>query len=256
MNNRRNFLKKLSAISVLGASSFSLLNKFSDNTSLAAVTSSSSEKNKVRWGMVVDMRKCKDDCELCIDACHQVHNVPDFENPKDQIKWIKKAPYPNLFPSKNHQYPSENVKSKPFLTFCNHCEHPPCVRVCPTKATFKKPDGIVEMDFHRCIGCRFCMAACPYGERSFNWRDSRSAIPNIDRSYPTRQRGVVEKCNFCSERLAKNQKPACVEVCPEKVLTFGNLNDPNSEIREILKSNQASVRKPELGAKPSVFYIL
>ena len=183
------------------------------------------------------------------------HNVPEFDNPKDEIKWIWKSDYAKVFPSKSQQFVSAETKQKPFLTMCNHCADPPCVMACPTGATFKRKDGIVEMDFHRCIGCRFCMAACPYGSRSFNWRDPRPAIEDITQEYPTREKGVVEKCNFCSERLAKGQQPACVEACPEKVLTFGNLYDKKTEIRQILKDNPTIQRKPELGTNPSVFYI-
>jgi Fe-S-cluster-containing dehydrogenase component len=98
---------------------------------------------------------------------------------------------------------SEEMDHRPFLVLCNHCENPPCVRACPTQATFKREsDGIVLMDFHRCIGCRFCMAACPYGSRSFNFRDPRPFIEEHQQSIPTRMKGVVEKCNFCAERLA------------------------------------------------------
>ncbi len=116
--------------------------------------------------------------------------------------------------------PSSPVKITPYLgksfrqlrlpVFCNHCENPPCVRVCPTKATFQRADGIVMMDYHRCIGCRLCMAACPYGARSMNYRDPRPFIAKINPDFPTRTKGVVEKCNFCEERLAKGMLPACV----------------------------------------------
>jgi len=107
------------------------------------------------------------------------------------------------------------------------------------------------------------MAACPYGSRSFNWKDPRDPSGkkvvggrDINPEFPTRERGVVEKCNFCAERLAKNLKPACVTECPEGALTFGDLNDPNSEVRALLKSNNTFLRKPELGTGPSVFYIV
>ena len=138
---------------------------------------------------------------------------------------------------------------------CNHCDNPPCVRVCPTKATWKREDGIVMMDYHRCIGCRFCMAGCPYGSRSLNWRDPRPFIKKITKEFPTRERGVVEKCNFCSERLAKGLIPACVEACKEKVLVFGDLEDPNSEVRGLLKSHYTIRRKPQLGTRPQIYYI-
>jgi len=100
------------------------------------------------------------------------------------------------------------------------------------------------------------MAGCPYGSRSFNWRDPRPFIKELNPNFPTREKGVVEKCNFCVERVIKGKQPSCVEVCQENALIFGNLNDPNSEVRKILKSNHAIQRKAELGTKPSVFYIV
>lgn len=220
------------------------------------------EASGIRWAMVVDMRKCaeQEGCRDCIDACHYVHNVPSFPDPKEEVKWIWKDEYHHVFPdiSTLDPYVPEHIKRHPFLALCNHCDNPPCVRVCPTKATFKRPDGIVAMDYHRCIGCRFCMAACPYGSRSFNWRDPRLGLKGRELNYefPTRMRGVVEKCNFCVERLAQGKIPACVEACKYGALTFGNLADPNSEVRALLRGNYALRRKPQLGTKPSVFYII
>jgi len=128
--------------------------------------------------------------------------------------------------------------------------------VCPTKATFKRSDGIVMMDFHRCIGCRFCMAGCPYGSRSFNWRDPRPFVQDVRKEFPTRMRGVVEKCSFCAERLAEGLPPACVEACKVKALVFGDLEDPNSEVREILQRHHSIRRKPELGTMPQIYYLV
>jgi Fe-S-cluster-containing dehydrogenase component len=132
------------------------------------------------------------------------------------------------------------------------------VRACPTKATFKREsDGIVMMDFHRCIGCRFCMAACPFGARSFNFRDPRPFIAeaNLNKEFPTRMKGVVEKCNFCAERIAVGEKPACVEAS-KSALVFGDLYDPESEVRQLIKTNYTIRRKQELGTEPSVYYIV
>lgn len=214
-----------------------------------------------RWAMVVDTKKCQEkvkegSCRDCMDACHTVHNVPDFGNPKDEVKWIWTETYEHAFPSQHHAFTTEDVEGSPFILLCNHCENPPCVRVCPTKATFKRDDGIVLMDYHRCIGCRFCMAACPYGSRSFNWRNPRPFIKEIRKAYPTRMRGVVEKCNFCSERLAEGLQPACVEACSAKALTFGDLEDPHSEVRELLHEHFTIRRKPELGTMPQIYYIV
>ena len=123
-------------------------------------------------------------------------------------------------------------------------------------ATWRREDGVVMMDFHRCIGCRYCMAACPYGSRSFNWKDPRPAIAEVNPDFPTRTKGVVEKCDFCEERLAKNLGPLCAEACAEKALVFGNLEQPDSEIRRALRSRFALQRKPELGTGPSVYYLI
>ncbi|MFP4237312.1 MAG: sulfate reduction electron transfer complex DsrMKJOP subunit DsrO, partial [Desulfonatronovibrio sp.] len=137
----------------------------------------------------------------------------------------------------------------------NHCDNPPCVKVCPTKATFKRDDGIVLMDFHRCIGCRFCMAGCPYGSRSFNFYDPRNFLEETDPEYPTRTKGVVEKCEFCAHRLEKGQMPACVEVS-EGTILFGDLDDPSSDVSKALKKRYSLVRKPKLGTGPNVYYLI
>lgn len=212
-----------------------------------------------RWAMVVDMKRCwekgKEGCKDCILACHKVHNVPDIPDRDDEVKWIWTVKQEEAFPGQQHQF--LEVKEKPFIVLCNHCENPACVRVCPTKATFKrKQDGIVMMDMHRCIGCRYCMAACPFGARSFNFRDPRPYIAEVNQTYPTRERGVVEKCSFCEERLAVGQLPACVEACKVGALVFGNLNDPNSDVRKILQKHYTIRRKPELGTEPNVYYII
>jgi molybdopterin-containing oxidoreductase family iron-sulfur binding subunit len=156
------------------------------------------------------------------------------------------------------KFVNEKLEHTPLLVLCNHCENPPCVRACPTNATFKNPDnGIVMMDFHRCIGCRFCMAACPFGARSFNFRDPRPFINPAEQNkqFPTRTKGVVEKCSFCAERLAVGQLPACVEASDGK-LVFGDLYDPESKVRELIKTNYTIRRKQALGTEPSVYYIV
>jgi Fe-S-cluster-containing dehydrogenase component len=215
-----------------------------------------------RWGMVVDLPKCHqlDGCRDCIEACHSAHNVPDFlahgGDPKHVVKWIWQEKYENAFPEQFHEYLPETLREKPVLVFCNHCDNPPCVRVCPTKATWKRADGVVMMDWHRCIGCRYCVAACPYGSRSFNWQDPRPFIDNIRIDFPTRTKGVVEKCDFCEERLAEGKLPACVLACKEKALTFGDLGKPDSTIREILRSRFSMRRKPGLGTRPEILYLV
>jgi len=215
----------------------------------------------VRHAMVIDVRKLQtaEDYQRIVDACNKIHNIPTLipekGNPKHEVKWIWNDTYGHSFPDQQNYYHPEAFKQKLFPLLCNHCDHPPCVRVCPTKATFKRPDGIVQQDMHRCIGCRFCMAACPYGSRSFNFVDPRPFIKDKNPEYPTRTMGVVEKCTFCSERLEKGEQPACAEAS-NGALVFGNLNDPESEVRKILKSNFSLQRKPELGTMPSVFYVI
>jgi len=210
-----------------------------------------------RWALVIDTRKFESEEDLApmIEACHEIHNVPKLENKRHEIKWIWPEEFKHTFPTQEHEFLDERVEHLSFPTLCNHCEKPACVRACPTKATFKREDGIVLMDFHRCIGCRFCMAACPYGSRSFNFRDPRPFIKKTDPNFPTRTKGVVEKCNFCAERLAVGKIPACVEAS-NGALTFGDLDDPGSEVRNVLRHNFTIRRKPALGAGPSVFYIV
>ncbi len=209
-----------------------------------------------RWGMVIDTRKCRSGCTDCIAACHIAHNVPDFGNPKNEIRWIGTEKMAHVFPAETHPRIPESMKGLPIPVFCNHCENPPCVRVCPTQATFQRADGIVMMDYHRCIGCRFCMAACPYGSRSMNYRDPRPYIRKINPEFPTRTKGVVEKCNFCEERLARGILPACVTACTQKALTFGDVEDPGSDIRRLLDEKFSLRRRQELGTGPQLYYIL
>ncbi|MFZ0479877.1 MAG: 4Fe-4S dicluster domain-containing protein [Terriglobales bacterium] len=212
----------------------------------------------VRWGMAIDLQKCRknDGCERCIKACDSTHNVPQFGDHAHEIKWIWKEPFNNVFPAAQTDYTRQFFGDLPVMLACNHCADPPCTGVCPVDATWRRDNGVVTIDFHRCIGCRYCMAACPYGARSFNWQDPRPAIATINPDFPTRTKGVVEKCNFCEERLAKGQGPACVESCEEKALVFGDLEQPDSEIRQLLRSRFAMRRKAELGTGPAVYYIV
>jgi Fe-S-cluster-containing dehydrogenase component len=277
--SRREFLKIASTSALLGfggISAFEIL----DPKQFEASQVMPDPRGLVakRWAMVVDISRFKteEDYTRCIEACHRIHNVPDVGNKKEEIKWIWTDTFEHVFPGQESEFLAERIKDLPFLVLCNHCGDPPCVRVCPTKATFKREsDGIVMMDMHRCIGCRFCMAACPYGARSFNYRDPRPFINESKMlpydsvftegqnreikkghlTFPERMRGVVEKCTFCYERLAIGLKPACVEAS-QGGLIFGDLEDPNSEVRKVLSTRYSFRRKPELGTQPSVYYIL
>ncbi len=253
---RKGFLK-LSGLSLLVATAKRAMGALA-GVSEGKTATANEPALHTRWAMVVDSSKCfkKDGCVDCIHACHKAHNVPAINDALHEVKWIWKESFANAFPTQGDDFTSAVVRTNPVMVFCNHCDNPPCVRVCPTQATWKREDGIVMMDWHRCIGCRYCMAACPYGSRSFNWFDPRPYIPALNADFPTRTKGVVEKCNFCEERLATGRPPACVEACPEKALAFGNLADPNSEVRQLLGSRYAIRRKPELGTQPDVFYLV
>lgn len=259
-NSRRQFLK------VAGISAFALGSGVA--TSLLASKASAAVKGSYeksakglkagRWAMVIDTRKFRTEADFAnvISACHKVHNVPAI--PGDQnIKWLWTDLYDNVFTDdQNTMLPQHVLKGK-YLLLCNHCTNPPCVRVCPTQATFKMADGTVAMDYHRCIGCRFCMAGCPYGARSFNYMDPRKHLENPypNPAYPTRMAGVVEKCTFCTERLAVGLQPACVEASNGAII-FGDLNDPYSNVRKALEENYNIRRKPTLGTQPGVYYLV
>ena len=277
-SKRRDFLKIAGLTAIAGIAAHSAFNTLLKGEAIAAEHGATAAaagghgaaaaKTGKRWGMVIDVKKFTENpglADKCVSVCHTIHNVPDFGNKKDEIKWIWVDSFKHVFPDDSSQYKQpEGLNSLPILTLCNHCDNPPCVRACPTQATYKSKNGIVDMDYHRCIGCRFCMAACPYGARSFNWRDPRGKdangqpfIKELNPKYPTRMRGVVEKCNFCTERLAIGQIPACVEAATQsKALVFGDLNDPNSEISQVLKTTFTIQRKPSAGTHPSLFYII
>ncbi len=258
--DRREFLKLAGISTILGMGGASAVHGLRSRVEASQIMPNPEALKAKRWAMVVDMSKFKtaEDYQRCIDACHHAHNVPNVtDNLKHEVKWIWEETYEHAFPGTEDEYLAEEIKELPFLILCNHCDNPPCVRVCPTKATFKrKSDGIVMMDMHRCIGCRFCMAACPYGARSFNYKNPRPFLdPEKENpEFPTRTKGVVEKCTFCYERLAKGQMPACVEAS-RGALIFGDIEDPNSEVRKVLGSRYSFRRKPELGTRPSVYYI-
>jgi molybdopterin-containing oxidoreductase family iron-sulfur binding subunit len=261
-SSRRSFIK-VAGITALGLGTQPLSQALASSASHGPQTEMRKGSNALKakqWAMVIDTRKLQhaEDLEPMIEACHKTHNVPHFENKNHEIKWIWETHFHNAFIDLHNSYMSEGVEHRPFAVLCNHCENPPCVRACPTKATFKREsDGIVLMDFHRCIGCRFCMAACPYGSRSFNFKDPRSGLDDkeINRKFPTRMMGVVEKCNFCAERLAEGKMPACVEASNGAVV-FGDLRDPHSNVREVLHENFTIRRNSALGTEPCVYYIV
>lgn len=254
-NNRRNFIK----FAGLAAAGLCVAPKAMASGGAAPIKKHEGGFNEAkRWAMVVDTRVLNTEEAIAplVQACHSIHNVPNIDSKQD-VKWLWSAPYEQCFPEQANPYMAEEAKKRDYLLLCNHCTEPPCVRVCPTKATYKRPDGIVAMDYHRCIGCRYCMAGCPYGARSFNFSEPREHLDltKLNTRYPTRMRGVVEKCNFCVERLAIGQLPACVEAS-NGALTFGDLSDPESNVRQVLRENYTIRRKPAAGTEPGVYYII
>jgi Fe-S-cluster-containing dehydrogenase component len=265
-DSRRDFLKKIGCAALVTGGGFPLLaaaGRALEEEGGAAAAEGKASPGK-QWGLVIDIQKClgEEVRRACSEACHREHNVPQLPDAKEEVKWIWTEQYENAFPDEAHPYTADRLKEKPVLVLCNHCTNPPCCKVCPTEATWKRPsDGIVMMDMHRCIGCRYCIAACPYGARSFNWRDPRPYLPAGHSDYPTRTKGVVEKCTFCAERLRNGREPACVEAA-QKVsggkgaLVFGDLTDHQSQVSRLLREKHTICRRLSLGTGPNVFYIV
>jgi molybdopterin-containing oxidoreductase family iron-sulfur binding subunit len=259
--SRRGFLK-IAGLSLVGAAGGSpLIASTGEPGTWAEGPAADPPRTGPRLAMVIDLRKFRRDdglVERCIRACHDAHNVPDFGNDrKNEIKWIWTEDFESAFRSEEFRYLRRDLQGKATLLLCNHCDNPPCTKVCPTKATWRRDsDGIVMMDWHRCIGCRYCIVACPYGSRSFNWTDPRPHLASPHADFPTRMRGVVEKCTFCEERLASGGQPACVEACADDEIVFGDVNDPGSKVRRLLADHLAIRRKPGLGTRPEVYYIV
>ena len=218
----------------------------------------------VVFGYGLDISRCIG-CRRCVYACVEENN----QSRDPEIHWIRVLEFEReqAFRSINLEegnpyYDHETVpaEGKLYLPIsCQHCEDSPCTNVCPTGATWKEPDGIVVIDYDWCIGCRYCIAACPYGARHFNWgqpsipKDEVNTDLHLLGNRP-RPKGVVEKCSFCIQRVRKGRYPACVEACPVGARKFGNLLDPNSEIRYLLKNKRTFVLKAELGTRPKFFY--
>ena len=260
--NRRGFLKKAGYTALGLGCGFPLLATSYPFTDEEPADEPSSG---IQYAMVVDFQKClkKEVREACITACKLAHNIPTESSPERRIEWMWEDDFDHAFPDQTHAQSGPGVKDAKVLLLCNHCSEPACVKVCPTGATWKrKQDGIVMMDMHRCIGCRYCIAACPYGARSFNWRDPRRHLAEpLASEFPTRTKGVVEKCNFCAARLRDALEPACVVAAREVpggegALTFGDLSDKNSDVSRLLHDNHTICRRPSIGAGPNVFYIV
>lgn len=198
--------------------------------------------NAVRWGMLVNVNQCTEDCDACVTACNDEHGLWS-EGRETDSQWIRKLTVKD--PVTNN--------SKSFPVMCQHCENPPCVDVCPTGASFKREDGIVLVNMHTCIGCRYCMMACPYKARSFVHEPLENQLPSTPRG-----KGCVESCNMCVHKVdAGEGTTACAEACEKdghQAITFGDLNDPESEISTKLRDFGGTQIRADLGLNTGVRY--
>ncbi|OIP91571.1 MAG: 4Fe-4S ferredoxin [Syntrophobacteraceae bacterium CG2_30_61_12] len=217
----------------------------------------------MRRGMVIDLEKCIG-CRSCAVACKQ-HNAQPAGN------WWNRVVTPG---SDQHQTAPEKGREYFLPIHCQHCQNAPCEKVCPVGATFRADDGTILVDYERCIGCRYCMAACPYGVRQFNWEDPEQAMSRYHyqdgyafgnpREYryqgrlvyaPVRTKGIVEKCHFCVHYLDQGLDPACVRGCPGKARTVGDLDDPDSVVSRLIRDKNGFQLLPEKGTRPNVYYL-
>jgi len=235
-NSRRAFLGKSGAAALMLAPGFRLVDLAQAKPNDQAATA------KVRWGMLVDTTKCAKGCTECVDACNDEHGLKGMGRPKTDAQYIRKLDLTDKT--------TGHVHSLPML--CQHCETAPCVDVCPTGASFRREDGIVTVDKHICIGCRYCMMACPYKARSFVHETLTEQVPETPRG-----KGTVESCNFCVHRVDHDREPACVEACTKaghQALTFGDMNDSSSELAQKLKSMSTRQVRADLGLNTGVRY--
>ena len=198
----------------------------------------------MRWGMVIDLKRCIG-CYACQLSCKAEHGTPPG------------VFYARLLKREEGSYPSVRQLFLPVL--CNHCEEAPCVDACPTGASFQWEDGVVDIDHDKCVGCKTCMMACPYGNRYFN-DQQQHYYPQGPTDYERarmsgHQTDVVMKCNFCRERVREGKQPACVANCPTIARYFGDLDDATSEVSRLIQERGGFPLHPELGTRPSVYYL-
>jgi Fe-S-cluster-containing dehydrogenase component len=205
-----------------------------------------------RWVMVLDLSKCRN-ARKCMAACISAHHLRSEQSHMNVLKMQESEKTPPYYMPKN----------------CQHCDNPPCVAVCPVDATFKRPDGIVLIDNARCIGCRFCIAACPYSARVFNWiepikeKEDKGLVYNVELNVPQKL-GTISKCLFSADRLREGKLPYCVEACPNGVYYFGDENEDavtngtskeTVRLSKLLTENAGYRLMPELGTKPRIYYL-
>lgn len=198
-----------------------------------------------RYGMLIDLRRCVG-CFACVMACKSEHSTP------------KGVTWNHVIVEEKGEYPQARMTFIP--TLCNHCTNPPCQKVCPTGATSKRADGIVTVNPQKCIGCQYCVVACPYQARSFNKKTEGyfpkyGLTPFEQQGYKQHLKGTPGKCVFCYERVDQGLDPACVVSCPGRARIFGDLDDPQSEISELIKENETFQLLKNQGTQPSVYYI-
>ena len=206
----------------------------------------------MRYGMVIDTSRCVA-CHACEVACKSANNVPVG------VFWNRVLTDGGSgVETLAGEYPNGTISV--MTISCQHCENPACVKVCPVGATYKDPEtGVVRQDYDKCIGCRMCMAACPYtGVRSFNWDEPKYALDFAtgDAEVPLHQKHTVEKCPFCYQRVTQGQTPACMVLCPGRARHWGDLDDPESEVSKLIASREYKQLLPEEGTKPSVYYLV
>ncbi|MGB5340292.1 MAG: 4Fe-4S dicluster domain-containing protein [Gammaproteobacteria bacterium] len=234
---RRRFLSQAAAVSGVAVVPGVMLHQIAN-----ARPADEAVTDAVRWGMLIDTGKCANGCNDCVKACDEEHGLTGHGRPETDAQWIRKVGL------KDKQ--TGHTQSLPLL--CQHCEKPPCVDVCPTGASFKRADGIVLVDKHICIGCRYCMMACPYKARSFIHEDLQDQKPHAPRG-----KGTVESCTFCVHRVDKNETPACVEACTagnHNAMVFGDMNDPASDISVQLRQYSSTQIRADLELNTGVRY--
>ncbi len=238
-NSRRDFISKVALAGTVTLAPGLLLHTAQAKPDDQAVSS------KTRWGILIDTNKCGKGCTSCVDACNEefalIGSMPNSADTQ-KTQYIRKVTL--------KEKTTGHEQSLPLL--CQHCENPPCVDVCPTGASFKRADGIVLVDKHICIGCRYCMMACPYKARSFVHEE----IVNQTLAAP-RGKGTVESCTMCVHRVDKDRNPACVEACNadnHNAMIFGDMNDPESALSVELKNNGGKQIRADLGLNTGVRY--